>query len=467
MPLKVCYLLSHGFAARMVLHSDLVPQLVDAGIDTMVLAPQSAKGSLGKFAREHLSITTVPLEKSRIRMSLGDARRYLREPIRENAALWSRHLYFANGMAGTYAKYRARLNYFAHRVLFRSRWAHRIFDAFDRSRHRSKLIRAKLAELKPDLVVATYPVTSFEVAALLEAQKIGISTVGHLLSWDNITCKGRFPAVPQHFISWGPIMTAELKEHYGIEDDHIYECGVPHFDAHKQLVDRAQQQSTLLDLGLDPAKPFLFFGMSAPIFAPHEIDVVEWLAKRIVENRFGFEMQLVIRPHPQNVSGNMADTTWLPRLQAVVGPRIGLNLPLLSEGGLDWDMQQDDLKILVNLLAGCSVSLNSGSTLSIDALAHDKPVIVTLFDADQKLPWWKSARRIREYPHYKKLLALGGVSAVSSFAELETEILAYIADPAKRSSRRLETIAAECHAIDGRSSKRVAEALRDIAARKK
>ncbi len=447
----------------MVLHSDLVPQLVAAGIETVVLAPNSAKGSLEKFSGKHLSVATAPLEKSRLRMSLGDARRYLREPIRDNAALWSRHLYFANGMAGTYSKYRAKLNYLAHRVLYRSRWAHRAFDAFDRSRHRSRLIREKLAELKPDLVVATYPVTSFEVAGLLEAQSLGIPTVGHLLSWDNITCKGRFPAVPRYFVSWGPIMSAELNEHYGIDRNGIYECGVPHFDAHKQLVDRACQQRTLRELGLEPAKPFLFFGMSAPIFAPHEIDVVEWLSKRILENRFGSEMQLVIRPHPQNVSGNMADASWLPRLKALIGPRIGLNLPLLTENGLDWDMQQDDLKILVNLLAGCSVSLNSGSTLSIDALAHDKPVIVTLFDADQELPWWQSARRIREYPHYKKLLALGGVSAVSSFAELESEITSYLAEPARRSSGRRETIAAECRAIDGSSSKRVAEALREIA----
>jgi hypothetical protein len=419
---------------------------------------------LNKFANDWLSVVTVPAKKSRFQLTLNDARRYLREPIRDNAALWSRHLYLANGMAGRYAKYRAKFNYLAHRMLYGRSWAHRAFDALDRRQHRSAAIREKIAEINPDLLVATYPVTSFEASCLLEAQSLGIPTVGHLLSWDNITCKGRFTALPDQFVSWGPIMTAELREHYRIERGRVFECGVPHFDAHRQLVDRDCSGTTLRAMGLEPARPFLMFGMSAPIFAPHEIDIVEWLAEQIARDRFGSEMQLVVRPHPQNVSGNMADKGWLPRLKALVGPRVGLNLPLLTEAGLDWDMQQDDLKILVNLLAGCSINLNSGSTLSIDALAHGKPVIVTMFDADRELPWWKSARRIADYPHYQTLLKLKGVSVASSFGSLGEEIDAYLANPTRRQDERRQTIAAECHAIDGNSSRRVAEALARIAA---
>jgi CDP-glycerol glycerophosphotransferase (TagB/SpsB family) len=253
-----------------------------------------------------------------------------------------------------------------------------------------------------------------------------------------------------------------LREHYGVADQRIHECGVPHFDAHQKLVDPALLRCILNDLNLDSGKPYLFFGMSAPIFAPHEIEIVEWLADKLRRNRFGPDLQLIVRPHPQNVQGNMADRTWLQRLDALRGPRVATNLPLLAEGGLSWDMQQEDLAILVNLLSGCSLCLNSGSTLSIDALAHDKPVVVTLFDADRELPWWRSARRIREFPHYRKLLALGGVRPVGSLAELASEIDAYLADGCRDEAERRESLRQECGSIDGGASRRVARVLSRI-----
>jgi hypothetical protein len=452
----------------MVLHSRLVSELNALALRVTLFMPQIDTNLLSASVDDNaLPVETVVLAKSRLKLALSDARRYLREPIRDNAALWSRHQYLINGMAGIYPKYRAIFNYAAHRLLFKRRWAHACFDFLDRSLHRSTAIRNKLKQIKPDAVVSTYPVSSFEVSVLLEAQKLGIPTVGHLLSWDNITCKGRFTAVPDYFISWGPIMTAELQDHYHIQRKSIFECGVPHFDAHLDLIDRKWLERTLSGIGLDASKRYMFFGMSAPIFAPHEIEVVERLSQMVRENRFGSDMQLVVRPHPQNVKGCMADKSWLPRLKHLQGPRVGLNLPLLAEGGLDWEMQQDDLRVLVNLLAGCSVSLNSGSTLSIDALTHDKPVIVTMFDADRKdLPWWKSARRIRDYPHYKKLLSLGGVIPVGSFEELDNEITAALADQTKNSRARQETLMQECHAVDGKSCQRIAQAFASILIKK-
>ena len=158
----------------------------------------------------------------------------------------------------------------------------------------------------------------------------------------------------------------------------------------------------------------------------------------------------------------MADTSWLPRLQALRSDRVALNMPQLSGGNLNWDMQQSDLAVLVNLLAGCSVCLNSGSTLSIDALSHGKPVIVTFFDADRDLPWWKSARRIQRFPHYARLLQTGGVQPVFSFDELRDWLQTFLAAPETNLASRNEALKLECGESDGKASVRVAEALCQI-----
>ena len=126
-------------------------------------------------------------------------------------------------------------------------------------------------------------------------------------------------------------MMNEIHDYYDIPRDRISICGAAHFDAHVQAVDRAVVEATLDSLGLDPEQPYLFFGMSSPYFAPHEIDIIEWLAGAIRKNVFGPSLQLAVRPHPQNVSGNMADPTWLPRLEALRGERVGIDYPSLQE----------------------------------------------------------------------------------------------------------------------------------------
>jgi CDP-glycerol glycerophosphotransferase (TagB/SpsB family) len=461
--MRVCYLVSHGFSARMVLHSRLIEQLNAQSISVQILAPAKAAAGLKVFERENqLTVHSVEYRSNKWIANLADFKRYLREPIRNNAALWSRHQYVLNGGAGSKAKLIARFNYLAHRALYWSKLAQATYNKLDQRIHRSS---ALIQHLETTLLVSTYPVTAFEVSALLAAKELGIPTVGHLLSWDNITCKGKFTVVPDYFISWGSVMSGELKQFYRVAAERIFECGVPHFDAHREMVSPNILQVELKRLGLIPEKPYLFFGMSAPIFAPHEIDIVERLTQEICNDTFGTDMQLVIRPHPQNVTGNMADASWLPRIQALQGPRIGVNMPLLLDDGLAWNMDQGDLPVLVNLLHGCSVCLNSGSTLSIDALCHQKPVVLTMFDRDDsELPWWKSARRIRDFPHYKTLLSFNGLAAPSNFLQFIGDIKQYLANPLKDLAYRQLSLAQECGQIDGQAPQRVVSSLKQIVA---
>lgn len=460
--LASCYLLSHGFSARMVLHSDLPSQLATNEVDLISYFPEAKELAFEQFA-SHTKLVQADFTESKwTHTQLTELRRYLREPLRDNAALWSRHLHYVNSPRKA-LRWRASLMSGVHRVSYPSHVAQSAIRGIDRRLHRSTSVRRQLEEMRPTAVVSTYPVSPFESTVLTEARSLGIPTIGHLLSWDNITCKGRFITVPDYFISWGPIMTSELKEFYGIDDSRVYDCGVPHFDAHLNLVDHDVRKETLQNLNIDPSRPYLFFGMSAPIFAPREIDIVEWLARQVEQDRFGAEMQLVVRPHPQNVTGFTADASWLPRLNAIKSRRVGLNMPKLEQSStLSWNMATDDLAKLVNLLHGCSVSLNSGSTLSIDALVHGKPVVLTFFDAEEELPWWQSARRIAEFPHYKTLLDTGALARANSFAKLATAIDRYIENPHLHSELRANALKLECGAPDGKASSRVADAIHTI-----
>lgn len=122
-------------------------------------------------------------------------------------------------------------------------------------------------------------------------------------------------------------------------------------------------------------------------------------------------------------------------------------------------MKKTDMDHLSNLLVGCSICLNSGSTVSIDALMMDKPVILTSFDGDKKLYYWKSVRRLIDYIHLRKFIKMGGAKPVHSYIELNNLIRKYLAEPDFDLEERRYALQMECHLNDGKSTERVVSAM--------
>jgi len=257
-------------------------------------------------------------------------------------------------------------------------------------------------------------------------------------------------------------MSEELREYYHVPESRIFECGVAHFDEHVNGVVPGACERTLREIGLDPNRPFMLFGMSSPTVSPREIDVVEWLANAVREGDFGPDIQLVIRPHPQNIQGYTVDSSWLRRLESLTGGRIVVDNPLMEKSALAWNMNADDLPRLVNLLSGCAICLNSGSTLAIDGIVHDRPVILSLFDGDDDIPWHRSVRRYNDVIHMRKLIELGGLRVAASYDELAEHIRSYLAEPTLDSDGRANTRLRECGEVDGRACSRIADVLADL-----
>ncbi len=463
--IDVCYIISHGFAARMLLQTGLITQLTEHGKSIAIITPDPDDENLKELhANPLIKIFDPQIEQTIWDDDYGVKRMYYLEDIKSNPVFWEKHLYsiLYSKSKHPWKRVRPFIYYPIHRLIKYFPSIRENFRQKESSYLFSKNAAALLEKIQPALVVSTYPINFLEAKFLFAAKKKKITTLIHLLSWDNITSKGIFPVIPDQFIVWGKVMYQELKEYYGTADDAVQICGVPHFDNHIRVKHAPNYQGLLTNLGLNPALPYLFVAMSSPRFAPHEIDIVEWLAKAINENTFGEKMQLVVRPHPQNVQGSLADQRWIKRLDNLNGTRVAIDYPQLVKSKVRWSMQKSDMDHLSNLLIGCSICLNSGSTVSIDALMMDKPVILTSFDGDKKLYYWKSARRLVDYPHQKKFVGLGGAKVVHSYESLKKEILKYLADPNYDLEKRRNALEMECHLNDGKSTERVVKAMLQI-----
>jgi hypothetical protein len=462
MPIDIAYIVSHGFAARMVMQTGLLRGLIQKGHKVALISPDANDANLKKYCDEH-QITLIEYKSQSTRWSgwYMEKRKYFLENIEENTALFEKYIWAT--------KYNQSKNPINHILPYYGMFCYKLIKRFPSIRN--NFIKNEKGRLKNDdaiellekyniqLIVSTYPVAYSEAELLYAAELLKKKSVIHLLSWDNISCKGRFPALAENYIAWGPIMKAEFIQYYNIPEDHIYQCGVPHFDLHYQIKTNPNPFPYLKQLGLNSSKPYLFFGMSSPRFAPAEIDIVEWLARKIEENEFGENMQMIIRPHPQNMQGSMADASWLPRLERLKSSRIGVDYPELAKSNLAWSMAESDMDRLSNLLAGSILCLNSGSTLSIDALQVDKPVILTSFDGDKKYTYWKSAKRLIDFAHLKKFINFGGVTVTHSFEELKNAINLYIVNPMHDWDKRQNTRFQECGEANGKATENVRKVL--------
>jgi hypothetical protein len=457
--MRISFLVTDGFGARMVLRSGVARRLIGQGFEVTVISPNADEAYFRQEClAEGIVLRQEPRSAGRVADWFRAYRPYLLDDVMNNVALRVKHElrfqgYPLSGLA------MAMVNRTAGRsLLFR-----RFCRVLERQVNRSNRVRDVLIEARPDLLVLTNPFGTRETLYLNHARELGIATVCQMLSWDNITSKGTPVMMPDYFISWGPVMTEEMVTVYDFPREKVYECGVSHFDVYSDT-DRLTPRHVLLEqLGLPPEQPYIFYGMVPEYSCPNEVTILTELVRRVNKDAFDQPCSLVIRPHPQTVSGVYAQKPdELAKLRALVGPRVALDIPPVLSDRLAWDLPKSDMLRLASLLHGSAMCLNANSTLCLDACMLDRPVIDIAFDGWEELPYRRSARRGLDYVHMAKLLAMGGIRVAQSFDDLERHINAYLVNPALDHEGRALSVSRECGVRDGRASERIADVLAEV-----
>ena len=462
--IKLVYLISHGHTARGAFQTGLLEKLNSLG-EVHVITKKGTTNSIEKAVHNtHISIHNFSFKIGRWDQQRSMLRMHVHQDIRQNPALWEKHLRRSKDKNTSLR--RRRVNHFYYYLGAFIRWVPGGRNAFSwweaRSNHKSQA-QALLKKIQPDYIISTRPVDEMEIYLLEAARRLGIHKVFYILSWDNITSKGIFPVQADSYLTWGPIMNEELKEYYQVSESQIYNTGVTHFDVHAGVNDGniKAPENLLYSIGLKDDRPYLFFTMSASYYAPNEIDIIEYLSKQVEENQFGENMQLVVRPHMANLMADRSDRSWLERLKHLDSKRVKVDFPDSDNSLLTWYMKQDDMLRLSALLKGAAVCLNSGSTISIEAVYQDRPVVLTPFDTEN-WPYWQSARRLMDYIHLKKFAATGACTVVSSLNDMTDSIHRYLKTPELHQKERKKAVELECYRNDGKATERFVKNIQKI-----
>lgn len=330
------------------------------------------------------------------------------------------------------------------RLLFQLRYGRLVPSA-------SPWITHLVAHYRPDVLVLSrlqlLPVLPFVVSARVHC----IPIIGIVQSWDQPTSKGPIPPGSNVYVVGSTTMRANLQEYHGIPPEHVQVLGHTFLDNYRVsgfLDDRA---AFMQSIGLSPERKLIALCTNLMTLKAHEPSIARHIATQIRQGAYGADCTLFIRTHPQDVA-------WQEDFHPLHDPPHVIVARASGFGYIPGDTVSDpwqDMRFLTNLMKHADVVINTGGTVSLDAIAFDTPVICLGFDGDRTPP--KTDRIILRYEweHLSPLVKAQGVWLVQSYAELDRAINAYLRDPTLHSRGRKIVRREHLEPFDGRASERL------------
>ncbi len=310
---------------------------------------------------------------------------------------------------------------------------------------------------KPDLVYSTNPSESDDAIVLKAARRYGVPTAEMPKSWDNLS-KLSFRAKADKLLAWSEYVKGEaIKfQNYKVEDIHI--VGIPHFDIYKQPERLMSREDFFRFIGADLNKRLLLFGSEGKVSA-NDPDIVETIIKFMAEGELSAPCQLFIRPYLSFPDDEKKFSRFAGSPNVIVDRWFNPKPAFYDH----WDYSREQHEFMANLLHWADMMVTSMSTLTLDASANDLPIINIAYDGYDTKPYGESMIRYYDSEHYRVVVGTGAPMLLRNGKELKDGINAYLADRSLRAEGRKNLVDYFCAPLDGRSGRRVAEYLLEMA----
>ncbi len=232
--------------------------------------------------------------------------------------------------------------------------------------------------------------------------------------------------------------------------------GTPQFDFHFDSTIELPRAELCRRIGIDPARPFVLYttGIDNHFYDEH-LHVEQVI--RILKALHLARPQLVVRTYVKGTSDEMKALAER-NIPGVVFP------PVLWEPR--WQTPSfEDLEIYSNLLRHCAVGINAASTVSLELMLFDKPIINLDFDPDgSDLPWQPRILAAYQLRPLSPVADSGAVMVARSNEDLAKMIEDGLRRPEGLAQGRKDFLDRTFGTtLDGRCGIRVAESLLDLA----
>jgi len=466
----------HGMAVIYFLQSDLVPTLLQAGVEVVVLTDDETKDKIAaRFTQPGLTFEGLRLKQAneyakKVSPRLQALLIYLRRvgaSRRINTGAVDAHIremWSENGW-----KYRLGVWLPAALMILLLRnfsWARKMLVR--RQNQFSPEIYSDLFEkYQPDMVVASTPGWRMDRYLLRESAKRGIPNMTVIVGWDNSSSYNISGADVQWATCWSELQKEELVKGSDWNPEKVNVGGIPSYDGYfrKQWLMPREEYFKLH--GLDPQRKLISYASSFVHYAPN-FPNIEALAKMVASDELAEPSQLLIRLHPSHFQdkpkifaeerARVFDLEKKYRHVHVVQP-VAMGGSLGYYGGEDMDEKS-------SMMAYSDVMVTVYSTMLVETAAHNTPMIAATLDTtggwNRAGKFSLSLKEIGNWPTHERFRRAGAGRVASNENELREALNTYLQNKSIDSKERRQFLEDEITFTDASAGKRTAEFILKI-----
>ncbi len=324
-------------------------------------------------------------------------------------------------------------------------------------------VLAIIDKYKPDLLLAPDVAFGIDRVFLRACKRSDIPVIGMVRSWDNLTSKGTIQLLPDKLILYTERMQKQAIKYTGIANDDIIITGPPGYDEffRPRAVTREEFCRTM---GIDPKQRIILFAPFYDRFTGSAVIMLNALLEAIDAGRLPRDLHILVRYRPA--------TPKIPAEQIRKSDHVSFSQPCqyffpiqtkIAMSRKDWEFDEADLQLMINSLYFSEIMINTFSTLTIDAVAYDLPMIGIRYDADPATPKIHSVKYVPDrHDHYRELEDTKGVRLVYNNNELIAAIDAYLKNPALDHEGRERMRKEQIQFYDGKCGKIIADYVKQI-----
>jgi hypothetical protein len=477
---KIFISADHGMAIIYFLQSNVVPTLLDAGVEIIVLTDDETKDKIAqRFTQPNLTFEGLRLKQANdyakkvsprwqwllvYLRRVGGSRRINTEAM--NSHIWE--VWAENS-------WRFRLGIWLPSALMilllrNFSWARKLLvRTQNRFTPEPGLYTDLFDKYQPDMVIASTPGWRMDRYLLRESSRRGIPNMTVIVGWDNSSSYNISGADVQWATCWSELQKEELVLGSDWNPEHVHVGGIPSYDGYflKQWLMPRDEYFNLH--GLDPNRKLISYASSFVHFAPNYPNI-EALAKLVSSDSLAEPSQLLIRLHPSHFQDKpkifAEERARVFELEKKY-PHVHVVQPVALGGSLGY-YGGEDMDEKSSMMAYSDVVVTVYSTMLVETAVHDTPMIAATIDApngwDNPKKYSLSLKKIGEWPTHKRFRDAKAGRVVTNENELRDALNLYLKDKAVDSKERRKFVEDEITFTDASSGKRTAEFILKILA---
>lgn len=317
-----------------------------------------------------------------------------------------------------------------------------------------------LSEFKGNTLFFTHQRPPYLAVLDLAAKNLGIKTCSFIFSWDNLPSKGRMAAPFDSFLVWSDLMKEELHYFYpDTKNKQVKVVGTPQFEPYVMEEYKSSKEDFERKFTVKTHLKTICYSCGDVSTSKSDGLYIETIAQGILDKKIP-EVNLIIRTSPAEDGS---------RFQEIKDcfPFIIWNFP-------HWEMTRknhpepwsqrvpfkEDIKDLRSLLEYCDLNINMCSTMSLDFMIFDKPVINPVFGNEDNDLY--NDQKYLKYAHYERVVQSGAVAIVKNKKELIESISFSLENPEARLKEQRELLKLQIGKPLEGTSLRIANALKEL-----